>query len=140
MLILFSVLLFMVGAGFFLGAPALWAYARSLQWGERRIIICPETGNWAEVSADGAHAAQTELGGRAELRLNACSRWPEREDCDQACAPQIAMVGDDRRSSGLAPFGLEPRFLRVNSPARMSPLLYARLAATAAEAATHINN
>ncbi len=132
MLILYCVLLFVVGAGFFLGAPALWAYARSLQLGEQRTIICPETRRWAEVALDGALAAYSEMGGHAELRLASCSRWPERQDCDQACAAQIALVGDDRRKGQYAPFGLEPRFLRINNPVRMSPQLYARLAAEAA--------
>lgn len=126
MLILFWLVLFLVGAAFFLGAPALWASARSLQFREPRTIICPETLRWADVTVDGWHAARTELAGRAELRLLACSRWPERQDCNQACTPQLPLVGDDRRLTRYAPFGLEPRFLRINNPVRMSPALYAR--------------
>ena len=128
MLILFGVVTFLVGAAFFLGVPALWASARALQFREPRTIICPETLCGADVTVDGWHAARTELAGRAELRLVACSRWPERQDCNQACAPQLPLVGDDRRLTPYAPFGLEPRFLRINNPVRMSPRLYARLA------------
>lgn len=128
MLILFGLLCFAVGAAFFLGGPALWAYARSLQFREPRTIICPETQRWAEVTVDGAHAARTELAGRIDLRLLACSRWPERRGCDQACAWELPLVGDDRRLTPYAPFALEPRFLRINNPVRMSPALYARLA------------
>ena len=135
MLILFGLVLFLVGVAFFLGAPALWASARSLQLREPRTIICPETLRWADVTVDGWHAARTELAGRAELRLSACSRWPERQDCNQACAPQLPLVGDDRRLTPYAPFGLEPRFLRINNPVRMSPTLYARLAPKFATAA-----
>ena len=86
-------------------------------------------------TVDGWHAARTELAGRTELRLLACSRWPERQDCNQACAPQLPLVGDDRRLTPYAPFGLEPRFLRINNPVRMSPTLYARLAPKFATAA-----
>ncbi len=139
MLVLFGILLFLVGAGFFLGAPALWAYARSLQLAERRTIICPETRRWAEVALDGARAAYSEMAGHPEYRLAECSRWPERQDCDQACASQIALVGDDRRKGQYAPFGLEPRFLRINNPVRMSPQLYARLAAEAARTGAAAN-
>ncbi|MBZ5628782.1 MAG: hypothetical protein LAO06_07945 [Acidobacteriia bacterium] len=127
--VLFGLLCFLVGCAFFLGGPALWAYARSLQFREPRTIICPETRRWAEVTVDGGHAARTEFAGRIELRLLACSRWPQRRDCDQACAPQVPMVGDDRRITPYTPFALEPRFLRINNPVRMSPTLYARLAA-----------
>ncbi len=130
MLILFGIVLFLVGAAFFLGAPALWAYARALQLSDPRTIICPETRRWATVTVDGRHAARTELAGHADLRLLACSRWPERQDCDQACVPQVSLVGDDRRLTRFAPFALDPRFLRINNPVRMSPTLYARVRAS----------
>ena len=127
-LVLCGVVLFFIGATFFLGAPALWTYAHALQFREPRTIICPETQHWADVSVDGRYAVRTELAGHAEFRLLACSRWPARQDCDQACAAQLPLVGDDRRATPYAAFGLAPQFLRVNHPVRMDPALYARLA------------
>ncbi len=127
MLILFGLLYFLIGAAFFFAAPALWAYARSLQFRGPRTIICPETQRWAEVTIDAIHAARTDLAGLADLRLAACSRWPARKDCHQDCAPQLPLVGDDRRLAQYAPFALEPRFLRINNPVRMPPALYARI-------------
>ncbi len=128
MLVLFGIAFFLVGAAFFLGVPALWMYARTLQLCQPRTIICPETRRWAEISIDAARAARAELLSRSDLRLVACSRWPERRDCGQSCLPQWPFVGDDRRLTPYAPFALEPRFLRINNPARMSPALYSRLA------------
>jgi hypothetical protein len=61
------------------------------------------------------------------LRLTACSRWPERRDCEQACAAQVPLVGDSRRMTPYTAFGMQPRFLRVNTPVRMSTELYARM-------------
>ena len=46
-----------------------------------RLIVCPETFQPAAVKVDARRAAK--------LRLDACSRWPDREGCDQACLAQI---------------------------------------------------
>jgi hypothetical protein len=128
-LILVGVLVFFVGAAFFFGVTALWSYARALQLGEPRTVLCPETRAWADVSVDGRRAARAERLGCAEMPLVACSRWPERHDCAQGCTPQVPFLGDDRTLTHWAPWGLEPRFLRVNNPVRMTPALYARIAA-----------
>ena len=137
MLILCGVVFFLIGVTFFLGAPALWAYAHSLQFREPRTIICPETRHWAEVTVDAGYAVRTELAGHAKFHLVSCSRWPDRQDCNQACTPQLPLLGDDRRLTAYAPFALNPEYLRVNNPVRMSPALYARLASQFARAAGH---
>lgn len=56
-----------------------------------RVITCPETKQPAAVVVDASHAAWSAAyaGGRPELRLCACSRWPERAGCDQACLGEI---------------------------------------------------
>lgn len=54
-----------------------------------RLVACPETGNVAAVGFSRMHAAVTAvLGEGPEAKLARCSRWPEREGCDQACVPQ----------------------------------------------------
>jgi len=136
MLILLGVILFLIGAAFFLGVPAAWAYARARQLGEPRTVICPETRRWAQVRADGRQAARAEMAGRPEMPVAGCSRWPQRQDCDQACAPQLPLLGDDRTLTRYAPWALEPRFLRINNPLRMSPALYARMGAESRTAAS----
>ena len=128
MLFLFGLILFIIGAGFFVGSAALWAWAEAEEFREPRYIICPETLQLTEVKVDGAYAARTALAGHEQLRLTACSRWPERQGCDQACAPQVPLVGDDRSFTQFAPFGLQPRSLRIFNPVRMSRERYASLA------------
>jgi hypothetical protein len=59
-----------------------------------RIITCPETGEAEVVRLDARHAASTSLGGDPRLRLESCSRWPERRDCGQECLAQIETAPD----------------------------------------------
>ena len=55
-----------------------------------RIVRCPETGEAVFMRIDARHAAATSVPGPPDIRVAACSRWPEREDCDQACvAPGV---------------------------------------------------
>jgi hypothetical protein len=55
-----------------------------------RVIVCPENFQPAAVKVDARHAAsRAALTGEPELHLNSCSRWPEKEGCDQACLSQI---------------------------------------------------
>jgi hypothetical protein len=54
-----------------------------------RIITCPETEKYAAVEVDAQHAALTRLFGTPQLRLEDCSRWPERQNCPQDCILQI---------------------------------------------------
>lgn len=55
-----------------------------------KLIVCPENYQPAAVKVDAKHAARfAALSGEADLRLDACSRWPEKEGCDQACLTQI---------------------------------------------------
>jgi hypothetical protein len=57
-----------------------------LRYRKPRIVRCPETGGAAEIRIDARHAAATAIPGPPEVRVEGCSRWPERECCDQACA------------------------------------------------------
>jgi hypothetical protein len=129
MLVIYALLLLVLGASAFLGAGLLWFYMASSEFREPRVIICPETRQPTEVKVDGAYAARTAFAGHEELRVTACSRWPEKQGCDQACAPQIPLVGDARRFTRFAAFGLQPWQLRLNQPVRMSESLYAAHAA-----------
>lgn len=55
----------------------------------KRVVICPETLTRAAVTVDVGHAAATAVWEKADLRLETCSRWPERKGCDEACVSQI---------------------------------------------------
>jgi len=64
-------------------AVGLWRY---FSYRGERLVLCPETLEPAAVSLDALHAAELP---DSDLRLGACSRWPEKKDCDQACLAQI---------------------------------------------------
>ncbi len=74
-------------------AAIVYLIARRRQSGER-IITCPETLTPEVVRVDAGHAAWTELRGEKELRLETCSRWPERRDCGQECLAEIECAPD----------------------------------------------
>ena len=120
---------------FFFGAAAVYSFARLMRWAYereyvgRRRIICPETQREASVSVDGELAARTMMAGRERIQVVECSEWPERELCDQYCASQVPLVGDDRRKVQYAAFGLTPEQLRINHPVKMSHEMYKRMPA-----------
>ncbi len=133
MLVIYGVILFLFGAGVFLGAGLLWAYTRGDEYREPRWILCPENLQPATVSVDGSYAARMEFAGHPRFRLAACSRWPERQGCDQACVRQVPLMGDSRSRTPYAAFGLHPRYLRVNRPVRMTAALYRKMAAASSK-------
>jgi len=56
----------------------------------KRLLMCPETQGYAAVKLDAAAATITSIFGKPDLRVEACSRWPGREDCGQTCVRQSA--------------------------------------------------
>ena len=57
-------------------------------WSPRE-VCCPETNKFAVVQVDGLHAAVTGVFDSPVLRVIACSRWPEGQNCDRACLRRI---------------------------------------------------
>jgi hypothetical protein len=62
---------------------------------EPMLVECPETGETAAVKLDPGPAAKMATLGSAELHLDQCSRWPERQSCGQACLRQIEIQPED---------------------------------------------
>ena len=54
-----------------------------------RIVVCPETRQTVAVEVDARHAALGASRRRPQLRLESCTRWPERETCGQECLAQV---------------------------------------------------
>ena len=54
-----------------------------------RVVVCPETQKPVAVTLDVGHAVTTAVWEKADLRVASCTRWPERQDCDQPCVKQI---------------------------------------------------
>lgn len=122
--VLYGLMFFLLGTAAFLGAFLLWAYSEKRAFRDPLVIICPENLDYASVTVDGEHAALSAAAGRQEYRIATCSRWPEMEGCDQKCALQAPLVGDDRTMGEYAPFGMTPQQLRINNPVRMTPGMF----------------
>ena len=84
-------------------AAALWFGIRWLvrsfsKYRGSRIVTCPETKEPAIVEVDSLHASLTSTVGLPDIRLDACSRWPIKEQCGQEClidldvAPERCLV------------------------------------------------
>ena len=55
----------------------------------KRLVTCPETLQNVAVDVAARKAATWAFVGEPALRVDQCSRWPERQDCDQECLRQI---------------------------------------------------
>jgi hypothetical protein len=85
-------------AGLALGLAGwgLWRTARTyLRFRGRRVVACPETGQPAAVELASWRTAVRAAFERPAPRLRACSRWPGRALCDQACLPRIAAAPEE---------------------------------------------
>jgi hypothetical protein len=78
----------LVGLGvlFVFGRRALAAW---LRFRGTRVVECPENHELVAVEVDAPHAAWSTPQGRPELRLEDCTRWPEKAGCGQECLSQI---------------------------------------------------
>ena len=78
-------------ASFLVSVPAAAAGVRACRaFGGLREISCRETMEAVVVRTHVTRAIASRLSGGNELRLKACSRWPGRQGCDQACVSRIA--------------------------------------------------
>lgn len=66
--------------------PAVRAY---FDYRGKRLITCPETHSTEAVTVDAEEAAVGAFLNQPTLRLQECSRWPERRNCGQECLQQI---------------------------------------------------
>ena len=67
-------------------APTAWeltkVYRRSRS---ARQITCPEANCAATIQLNALHAAAMHARGDTARRVKACSLWPDRQGCQQAC-------------------------------------------------------
>ncbi len=66
-----------------------------LRWRGIRIVECPENHAPVAVRVDAAQAAAAALRGEHNVRLNQCSRWPEKAGCGQECLAAIEAAPED---------------------------------------------
>ena len=86
MLLAIAVVAFVIGVVLFRSIPVLRAY---FTFHGKRLITCPETHDTQAVDVAARKAAMTAIFGDPKLRLDRCTRWPERQDCGQECLQQI---------------------------------------------------
>jgi len=84
----------LTGVVVLVGLGTLFLYGRRLvaawlRYRGTRVVVCPETREMVAVEVDAAHAALSAPQGRPDLRLEACTRWPERRSCGQECLGQV---------------------------------------------------
>ena len=85
-LILAAIAVLLAGGIIFSLVLSIRAY---LRFRGQRVITCPETQKPAAVHVNVAKAATKALFGGEQVRLDQCSRWPERQNCGQECLSQI---------------------------------------------------
>ena len=89
MLATFPIALFIIGGIIFIGLPVAFSLQSYYKNRGRRVIICPENHQPADVEADRKFAFWTAVRGQEHTRLESCSRWPEMHECGQECLAQI---------------------------------------------------
>jgi hypothetical protein len=85
-LFVISAIAIVLGIFVFFSIPALQAY---FGFRGKRLITCPETHQTAAIDIAARKAGLTALLGDPVLRLDNCSRWPERQACGQECLQQV---------------------------------------------------
>jgi len=86
MLLGIAVAAFVIGVILFRSIPAISAY---FTYRGKRLITCPETHDTQAIDVAARKAALTAIFGDPKLKLDRCTRWPERQDCGQQCLQQV---------------------------------------------------
>ncbi len=87
--------LVLVGSCLFLLMPTLWGREIYRHYRGSRAVTCPETRTQVAVSLNALQAAAARLRGVRDLRIEACTHWPERANCDQQCLSQALRSAPD---------------------------------------------
>jgi hypothetical protein len=85
-LILAAIIVLMIGAIVFGLAKVARIYQR---YRGERVITCPENHQPAAVHVNALKAARQAFLGRNDVRLDQCSRWPEKQNCGQECLKEV---------------------------------------------------
>jgi len=126
-MILLGICAFCIGACFFVGTALLWYRMAKDEYREPLHALCPETLQPADIRIDATRAARTRFHGHEELVVAACSRWPERAGCDQACTAEVPFLGQSTAARDVAVFGSQPGW---GTRVEMTPELLEKLKAS----------
>jgi hypothetical protein len=83
-----------LGVAALVGLGVLFVFGRKvvaawLRYRDTRVVVCPENRETVAVEVDASHAAWSASQGRPQLRLENCTRWPDKAGCGQECLSQI---------------------------------------------------
>lgn len=81
-----AILVLVIGAITFDLARVFQIYVR---YRGQRVVTCTEMHQPAAVHVDALKAARVSMAGKQWIRLDQCSRWPEKWNCGQECLGQI---------------------------------------------------
>jgi len=95
-----------LGVAVLVGLGVLFLYGRAVvaawtRYRGTRVVVCPENRDVVAVKVDAAHAAWSAPKGRPHLRLEDCTRWPEKAWCGQECLAQIESAPEACRLQAL---------------------------------------
>lgn len=76
---------------------AIEAAARAWKFHGQMLVTCPENKERATVRVATLCAALNEFFNVGQMRLGACSRWPEHGNCEQNCLCQIERHPEEHR-------------------------------------------
>jgi hypothetical protein len=85
-LILAVIFVLVIGAAVFGIAMVFYSY---LRYRGQRLVTCPETLKPAAVHVNLGNVARKAAIGKEQVRLDQCSRWPERQNCGQECLGEL---------------------------------------------------
>jgi len=68
----------------------------------RMLVSCPENHQTVAVNVASGRAALAAMIGKEHVELNQCTRWPEKQDCDQACLRDIEAAPERHSVWGIA--------------------------------------
>lgn len=66
--------------------PLAWLIYRRYRY--RKIVICPNTHDFAEVALDARRAAWNAVLGKTEVCVRSCSYWPRKKGCPEHCVKE----------------------------------------------------
>ncbi len=73
------------GILFVLAPVAVDTYRR---YRNRKVVICPENKNFAEVELKAGRAGLMSALGKSKLAVKWCSRWPYKKGCAEECVKE----------------------------------------------------
>ena len=91
-LLLIAILTLVAGGAVFCLIAAFRTY---LRYRGDRVVTCPQSKEPATVHVKLSSAAISSMFGKPAVRLDECSRWPERQHCGQGCLAEIDLAGQN---------------------------------------------